>query len=297
MSEITIQELSQKGEFATLEEHQRALYSLLCEFDRVCKALNITYFLYAGTLLGAVRHKGFIPWDDDLDIVMRRVDYIRFMKEAPAVLEQERFFLQQEFSEHFPMFFSKLRLNGTTCLEKYFPKDPLVHQGVYMDIFPCDNAFDSKLGRYFQFACSKIVIAKSLDEEGYDTDSTVKKIIIAISRFLPKGLFHRIVLGPKKGGTYLHCFLGGASKFSKSVFPDSYFENVCFLPFESAEFPVPERYDAVLKVLYGDYMVIPPVEERKCKEHALLVDLTRSYEHYKTYRDGMVFDVHTRSIR
>lgn len=290
-------ELTQTGELATLQEHQKALYSLLGEFDRVCKELNITYFLFAGTLLGAARHEGFIPWDDDLDVLMRREDYNRFLSEAPKILDQEHFFLQGEFSEHFPMFFSKLRLNGTTCLEKYFPKDPLVHQGVYMDIFPCDNASRSKLGRYFQFACSKVVIAKGLDAEGYDTDSLVKKIVMACSRLLPGKLFHRIVRGPKRGVDYVHCFLGAASKMTKSVFPAKWFEKTVQLPFEEGRFSAPEQYAAVLEVLYGDWQELPAEEDRKCKEHAILVDLTRSYEHYKTYRNGMKFTVHTRSIR
>ena len=87
-------ELTQEGELATLQEHQRALYCLLQEFDRVCRKLNISYFLFAGTLLGAVRHQGFVPWDDDLDILMKRKDYERFLKEAPAQLDQKRFYLQ-----------------------------------------------------------------------------------------------------------------------------------------------------------------------------------------------------------
>ena len=99
---------------ATLSQHQQALRSLLEEFDRVCKKLNISYMLFAGTMLGAVRHQGFIPWDDDLDVIMLRRDYERFLKDAPTVLNEERFFLQKEFSEHWPLFFSKLRLNGTT---------------------------------------------------------------------------------------------------------------------------------------------------------------------------------------
>lgn len=94
--------------------HQQALHTLLVEFDRVCRALEIPYVLYAGTLLGAVRHQGFIPWDDDLDVLMLREDYDRFLREAPGVLDTETFFLQKEFSDHWPLFFSKLRLNGTT---------------------------------------------------------------------------------------------------------------------------------------------------------------------------------------
>lgn len=290
-------ELMQAGDLATREEHQQALYYLLCEFDRVCKALNISYYLFAGTLLGAVRHKGFIPWDDDLDVIMHRDEYQRFLDEAPKILDQKTFYLQKEFSEHYPMFFSKLHLNGTSCLEKHHPKDPLVHQGVYMDIFPCDHGYQRKLGRYLQFACSKVVIAKGLYQRGFATDSILKKAVMTACRILPRKIFHKIVLGPPQKTGYVHCFLGGASKYSRSVFPVSLFEESIDLPFQDGLFPAPVQYDEILKTLYGDYMTVPPESERKCKEHAILVDLKHSYEHYKTYRDGMKFDVHIRSIR
>lgn len=281
---------------ATLQEHQQALLTLLQEFDRVCRKLHIPYFLFAGTLLGAVRHQGFIPWDDDLDVVMLRTDYTRFLKEAPAELERSRFYLQAEFSDHWPMFFSKLRLNGTTCLEKYHPKDPKIHQGVYMDIFPCDNGFQTALGRKLQFLCSKVVIAKGLYREGYVTDSFKKKVFMQLCRLLPRKPFHRIVRGPKKTGQMVHVFLGGASKYGKSQFPTDIFTEAQLL-FEGGSYFVPQAYDRLLTVLYGDYMTLPPMEERKCKQHAILVDLNKSWEHYEGYRDNMTFDTYTRSIR
>lgn len=289
--------LPQAGEHATLQEHQQALYALLCEFDRVCNALDIPYYLFAGTLLGAVRHQDFVPWDDDLDVVMRRQDYARFLKEAPALLDPEIFYLQGEFSDHWPMFFSKLRLQGTTCLEKYHPKDPLIHQGVYMDIFPCDNAYGSGFARKMQFLCSKVVIAKGLDREGYVTDSKKKKLFMALCRVLPRAPFHRFVRGPKKTGYWLHCFLGGASKLSKSVFPSACFAECERLSFRDGQFSAPAGYDELLTVLYNEYMVLPPEEERKCKQHAILVDLKNSHEKYRNYRDGMTFETKTRSIR
>ncbi len=284
-------------ETAALQAHQQALLTLLIAFDRVCKELDIPYVLFAGTLLGAVRHKGFIPWDDDLDVMMLREDYERFLQEADAILDHEKFYLQKEFSQHWPLFFSKLRLNGTTCLEKYHPKDPKSHQGVYMDIFPCDNAAKSKLGRKLQFYCSKVVIAKALDARGYDTDSTGKKLFLLLCRLLPQKLFYKIAAPKGKGTDTVHSFLGGASKFEKNIYPRSYFEKTVPAQFEGHFFPIPEQYDALLRVLYGDYMTMPPIEERKCKEHTVLVDLNCSYEEYAHYRDGMKFEVHTRSIR
>ena len=281
---------------ATLQEHQQALLILLQEFDRVCHKLHIPYFLFAGTLLGAVRHQGFIPWDDDLDVIMLREDYTRFLKEAPGVLDQEKFYLQGEFSDHWPMFFSKLRLNGTTCLEKYRPKDPKIHQGVYMDIFPCDHGFKTQWGMKLQFLCSKVVIAKGLYREGYVTDSMKKKVFMQLCRALPLKPFHRIVRGPKKMGKTVHVFLGGASKYGKSHFSADIFEKIR-LPFEGDGYFAPAGYDRLLTVLYGDYMTLPPPEARTCKQHAILVDLNQSWEYYEGYRDGMIFDTYTRSIR
>lgn len=289
-------DLSQQGETATLQEHQNALRLLLQEFDRVCKKLEIPYYLFAGTLLGAVRHGGFIPWDDDLDVIMLRKDYERFMRQAPQELDSG-VFLQREFSDHWPIFFSKLRLEGTTCLEKYKPRDLLIHQGVYMDIFPCDNAYDDGFLRKLQFLASKVVIAKGLDREGYVTDSKAKKLFMFACRLLPNSPFLQFVKGPKRSGKYLHSFLGGASRYSRSVYPASFFEGPDIVRFEGMDVFAPKESGALLRILYGDYTQIPPPEERKCKQHAILVDLAKSYEHYANYRDDMTFDIHTRSIR
>lgn len=285
------------AETVSVQDHQRALAVLLREFDRVCLVLDIPYVLFAGTLLGAVRHQGFIPWDDDLDVMMLREDYDRFLAEADSVLDREAFYLQKEFSEHWPMFFSKLRLNGTTCLEKYHPKDSETHQGVYMDIFPCDHAAKSSFGRKMQFYASKVVIAKSLDRRGYATDSQKKKLFIGLCRLLPRTPFLRIVKGKDRHSGLAHSFLGGASGYAKNVYPIRYFLNRTDASFEGDTYPIPADYDELLGILYGDYMRLPPPRERRVKQHAILVDLEHSYEMYENYRDGMTFDVYTRSIR
>ncbi len=279
------------------QTHQRALLTLLAEFDRVCRALEIPYTLFAGTMLGAVRHQGFIPWDDDLDILMLRSDYDRFLEQAEQVLDTERFYLQKEFSAHWPMFFSKLRLNHTTCLEKFHPKDPMVHQGIYIDLFPCDNAAGTSLGRKMQFWASKVVIAKALDRRGYETDSLSKKLFMGLCRLLPQKLFLRIAKGGRSDSRCVHSFFAAARSYDKNVYSRSWLTESVAMPFENGSYPVSTHYDTLLTLFYGDYRQLPPPEERRCKQHAILVDTEHSYEHYAHYRDDMTFEVYTRSIR
>lgn len=283
---------------ATLEEHQAAMLDLLEKLDSICSQHKIPYMLFAGTMLGAVRHNGFIPWDDDIDVVMLREDYEKFLSIAQSETDGTRYYTQCELSEHWPMYFSKLRLNNTTCLEKYHPKDLLIHQGVYIDIFPCDNASNSVFVRKLQFFCSKIMIAKCLDKRGYETKSKGKKAFMLASKLLPFKLINRFSRLPKHKETkYVHTFYGGSSKLGKSVYPREWLKNIKKVDFEGRKLPISENYDEFLTLLYGDYMTLPKPEDRSCKQHAILVDLNNSYETYSHYRDAMKFDVLTRSIR
>lgn len=112
--------------------HQELLLEMLKDFDAVCRRHHISYQLFAGTALGAVRHHGFIPWDDDIDVILIRSEYQRFFDEAAGDFDPEIYYVQQEHGAHWPMPFSKLRRNNTTCIEKYHSRDPQMHQGVYI---------------------------------------------------------------------------------------------------------------------------------------------------------------------
>lgn len=281
-----------------LRKHQKVMLEMLCEVDRICQKHNIAYMLFAGTMLGAVRHQGFIPWDDDLDVVMLRPEYERFLKIAPSELDPEVFFLQKEFSLHWPMFFSKLRRNGTTCIERYFPKDPEQHQGVFIDIFPCDNLYDNPLLQKAQFLAAKIVIAKSLDARGYLTDSWGKRLFILFCRLLPKKPFVKLVCNERYCDTKMvHVFFGASSKYKKSVFPRQWFTELTKLPFEGREYPLSACYHEILTALYGDYMVPTPPENRGCKVHGEIVDLEHSYEEYKDIQKKLKFEEYSTCIR
>lgn len=280
-----------------LKAHQAVLLELLQEFDRVCKEHNIEYMLFAGSALGAVRHSGIIPWDDDVDVAMLRSDYELFLKIAPTSLNT-KYYLQAELSAHWPLPFSKLRKNNTTCLEKYHPKDREIHQGIYIDIFPVDNASDNALVRKLQFLSSKVVLAKALDARGYETDSKLKKVFMVACKLLPMKPFVRITQLRSAGKSErVHSFLGGTSSYSKGVYQRKWFTETVLKDFGGNQYPVSADYDELLTVLYGEYMVMPNEDERKIKKHALLVDTERDYTEYENYRDGMKFDVYTRSIR
>lgn len=283
---------------ASLREHQGAMLHLLHEFDRVCESLGVEYTLFAGSLLGAVRHSGFIPWDDDLDVLMFRADYEKFLSSAKEILDTERFFLQSEFTGSWPMFFSKLRLNGTTCIERFHPRDTSMHQGIYIDIFPCDNAFSSVFMQKLQFASSKVVIAKGLKRRGYETDSVPKKLFMAFCSVLPLSPFRWFCTrSAPSNSKWVHTFFGAAKSFRKNIFLRRALSRTERMKFEDGSFPVPCEYDSILTQLYGDYHVVPDEVAINSKKHAILVDTAHPQSFYEHYTDGIKFDTHTISIR
>lgn len=278
--------------------HQALLLEMLKDFDAVCRKHGIRYQLFAGTALGAVRHHGFIPWDDDLDVILMRSEYDRFFAEAAVDFDADTYYVQQENSAHWPMQFSKLRRNHTACIEKYHPKDPLIHQGVYIDIFPCDNLSDRPLMRKLQFAASKIVIAKALYARGYETNSVIKKLFMQVCRMFPlKGLKAICIRKKDQKSQLVHTFFGAGSKYEKNIFPRAWIEQSVEMQFEDGVFPVSAYYDELLTKLYGDYHALPNPEDRKCKEHVAILDLEHPYEAHLSELHNMQFDVLTRSIR
>lgn len=281
-----------------INELQKIQLSMLKDFDAVCQKHRISYQLFSGTALGAVRHKGFIPWDDDIDVVMLREDYERFFNSASKELDSNKYYVQREFSEHWPMFFSKLRLNGTTYIEKYHSHDARIHQGIYIDIFPSDNLSDSRLMQKLQYIASKIVIAKSLYARGYETNSTVKKCFMQFCRILPTEPFKRLCIRRNDSSSLkVHTFFGGGKKFERSIFLREWFEQSVKMRFEDSEFPVSAHYDEMLRVMYGDYMIMPTLEQRVCKRHAAIVDINKPYTFHLEEQRNMKIEKYTESIR
>ena len=219
--------------------HQELLLEMLKDFDAVCRRHHISYQLFAGTALGAVRHHGFIPWDDDIDVILIRSEYQRFFDEAAGDFDPEIYYVQQEHGAHWPMPFSKLRRNNTTCIEKYHSRDPQMHQGVYIDIFPCDNLSGHPAAGWLQFAASRAIFAKALYARGYETDSIAKKLFMQFCRLLPRGPLEEFcVCRSGSGSGMVQAFLAGGRKYKKNIFPRAWIEDTVYMRFEDADFPI-----------------------------------------------------------
>ena len=137
------------------------------EVKRICQNNNIKYFIIAGTLLGSVRHGGFIPWDDDLDIGMLREDYDRFIKIAQKEIGEEYFLQTWDTDSGFALPIAKIRKNGTKFIEQNSSKSEL-HNGIYIDIFPFDNVPDSDFKKKLQNIVTYILKRFILIKQGYE---------------------------------------------------------------------------------------------------------------------------------
>lgn len=269
-----------------MNDLQKCELEILKEFDRVCKMNNLNYSLDCGTMLGAVRHKGFIPWDDDIDVIMPANDYKKFCKIAPKQLNND-FFLQTSYTDCWYAAFSKIRMNGTTAIEKGF-ESCRFHQGVWIDIFPIVGVPDKD----FCVRCVdcllqvRSLLLKDLFYKEWFKDRPqmlrVVKIIMAIPygfrKFLCKILDKIILKDPKNKQYSCHVFpYGNIYKELSTKTISSYIP----MQFEDATFPVAVGYDQILKNIYGDYMTPPPVEERNGGGHTIsIIDLNNDYLKY-----------------
>lgn len=258
------------------EQIKRIQLEMLKEVDRICEKYKIKYVLGYGTMLGAVRHKGFIPWDDDADILMLRRDYRKFAKICQKELPG-KYFLQDECSDKFYLWgYSKLRNINTTyirCGQEHIP----YKNGVFIDIFPLDNVPWFLPFRILQdgycFILRKMLWAKV----GKNTEKNpVVQMVYKILAPVPKEIIYRlrnlmIHKGNKISGR-VRCLLFTApgkhwNKKQNGLYSRYGFKRQWLLErekytFEGESFWGTRNYDECLSYLYGDYMKLPPEEKR-----------------------------------
>ena len=248
---------------------------ILRVFTEICDKLNIDYFADGGTALGAVRHRGFIPWDDDVDVGMTRDNYDRFLLEAPTILPDYLTIQSPYNDKQTPYYYSKIRYNGTKFVE-YCNRKLNNNQGIYIDIFPFDEVPDDERQnkrqyRHFQrwMLLFKLRQSPELSAPPHGLFQRIKAIIRICAHFLVQAVPYCFVL--KKLDSIATQFNGtGQSMFSLlptvkrnwDCFRARGYKPFIMMPFESLSLKMLHDYDANLRSLYDDYMQLPPVEQR-----------------------------------
>ena len=251
-----------------LRQLQMIQLELLKEVDRICQKCGIRYNIIAGTLLGAVRHGGYIPWDDDADVAMLRSEYEKFRKACKTELDKTRFVFQDHRNtKGYRWGYGKLRMKNTLFLREHQEHMPYF-QGVFIDIFPLDNVPDNYLIRCIHnFSC--FCIRKVLWSEvgKYADQSLIKRKIYAILSRIPEKkvfkVYHFFIRLSNKKKTRLVRTLTFPTPNEQYGYERKWYENSIKINFEGIEFYGMRYYDEYLSFKFGDYMKLPPKEKRK----------------------------------
>lgn len=246
-----------------LDDIHAVQLEILGAVDELCKKHGIKYFLSGGTLLGAIRHKGFIPWDDDIDLWMTRENYKEFYKLLKTELPTEFFAMDYYYNIKYPLSILKIEKKGTVYKENIFEDIP-IEQSIYIDIFPLDHIWEPAY-RLQTAVLIKMQAVRDfkLRDKNHEGVRMAKKILYtmfplrlcrAVTEFTMK-FFN--VFGTKKYNQL--CHRGRYwPKFTAREVDDLIEADFC-----GRQYPVPRNYDSILTRCYGDYMKLPPKEKQE----------------------------------
>ena len=257
---------------------------LLKKFDEVCKKYNLTYFVEYGTLLGAVRHQGFIPWDDDIDVIMFRDDYTKFQAVAPYEFT-DPYFYQTTYNDLVVWAISKLRDSRTTAIE-FRDMDPAFNQGIFIDIYPFDDAPDGKNFSDNILAVQSNVwqtVAKSVRMRHYVTEGVQfhvgSDILMDLLNLPVRERFRQFEelnlshFGTSERVNFITSEICHRSRSRRRAC----YSDIIYLPFEYLTVPVPAGYDEILTTNYGDYHKF---YQGGSAHEGLFIDPDRPYRYY-----------------
>ncbi|WP_455961539.1 LicD family protein [Bacteroides bouchesdurhonensis] len=256
-----------KDQNSSNKKLQFALMQLLLDFDTYCKKHSLKYILAWGSTLGAVRHKGFIPWDDDLDVAMDLSDYKKLCELLKNDSNQTFTLQTHETESYYFNGFAKIRSKNTYIKEERINVD-YKYNGIFIDVFPLEYNFSSlnlvshvlykPLFLLVGYPIHKYPIISMLANVYYGFVVLMNKIFRTISKSL-KCKYYTYSYGT-------NCFT------YKNRLKKSYIEDTINVEFEGYEFPIPREYDEYLKITYGDYMTLPKEKDR-VSQHILELKL------------------------
>lgn len=258
---------------------------ILKEFISCCEQMNLTYYISYGTLIGAIRHGGFIPWDDDIDVCMPRPDYDKFISEGSKFLPENYFIQTMDTDPKYALNFAKLRDSDTTLFEKHVV-DVDINHGVFIDIFPFDGyvkgqnkVLDLRVKENPVFEESDTnIISNTLNGLG-------KKLTYKLGETIPNKLKTDLskLSVPKDNPSfeesdYVACLV---DSFYIIPFKKEFLGKGIKVDFEEIKVNAPENYDEYLKALYGDYMKLPPEDQRENHHNFHIADVNKSFREYQ----------------
>lgn len=265
---------------------------LLFEIIRICEKHHIQYFLAGGNILGAVRHKGFIPWDDDIDVAIFRKDYDKFCEVCPSEVK-EPYFFQTTLTEN-GCWFNTARLcnSNTTGIRRALAGRTDANKGIFVDILPIDAVSDN---RHRQNLIFRRVHVRTVIADAYCFNMNSHPVTRFINWFLHLRLIpfdikkwyrqtNRIAASvPWEKANRIGFVMWTPYRHDRVTWEKSDYDSTVELPFEFTKIKVPSGYERVLRVMYGDYMKFPPVESRG-SWHQFIFEPDMPYEeYYKKY--------------
>lgn len=247
-----------------LKKLQSVEYELICEVDRICRKNGIQYTLYAGTLLGAVRHQGFIPWDDDADIAFLPEEYEKFFQACKHDLNTDKFFLQDYRTDpYYRWGYAKLRRNNSAFVRDG-QEHMKYHNGICIDLFVLYSVPDNRIHRKLYFDAFFFIRKALYSEAGKVSEKNwfIRNIYRCVSCIPKKAIFAftNAILYRKPSKLVNILFI--PTRSSKYGIPRKCVIQNTELQFEGSFFSAMTGYDEVLHIAYGDYWKLPPVDKR-----------------------------------
>ena len=255
-----------------LEHLQKCELIIADEIKRICEKNKIKYFLIAGSMLGAVRHGGFIPWDDDMDFGMLREDYERFRRACVTELGSAFLFEDWDNESEYPFSYGKVHLKGTRIEEEFASREK-ENQSIFVDIFPYDNSpreiYKQKKQARRVFFLRRVLWVKKGYGKSIKKEGTKQRIKYSIScivfsifpyRFVKNALVNEL---QKYNGTKTeYVFMDSPYSYEKGKIKTEWVENLRDYNFNGHTYPGLNSYHEYLTHLYNDYNELPPVDER-----------------------------------